>query len=163
MADARKLWGQLRRTELVDEAVAKAQNQGSGFENGLRTQFRSILNSPQKRKGFSPDEISAFEDVVQGTAKGNLLKKAGKLGIGQNAQSNGLASIVGFGTLGPIAPIIGTMAQRSSEKSTQKAADFARALTASGGRAPKKEISAMQRMLIENLTRRGARTTEIAR
>ncbi|NQX96146.1 MAG: hypothetical protein HRT64_14735, partial [Erythrobacter sp.] len=41
----RELWKRLRKDEILEEAFFKAQNQASGFENGLRTQFRQIVNN----------------------------------------------------------------------------------------------------------------------
>jgi hypothetical protein len=63
---ARELWGRARRSELVNEAFEKAARQASGFENGLVTQFRRILNNKNQKRYFKPQEIAAMDDVVKG-------------------------------------------------------------------------------------------------
>lgn len=171
VAEARALWGSMRRSELIDEAFNRAQNHASGFENGLRSQFRSILNNPQKRRGLSADEIAAMERVVRGSVGTNVLNKLGKLGVGLNQQSNALMASLGAtggyalgGPLGALAaPTIGTIAQKLGQRGTRRAADFARALSASGGQVPRPQISAMQRLMLEDLVRRGAHTAEAVR
>ena len=40
-------WHMARKTSAIEEAIYRAQNQASGFENGLRTQFRALLNNPR--------------------------------------------------------------------------------------------------------------------
>jgi len=54
---ARNLWGRARRAELVSEAFEKASLQASGFENGIRTQLRSIINNKKRARFFTKDEI----------------------------------------------------------------------------------------------------------
>jgi len=173
VAEARTLWGSMRRSEMIDEAFNRAQNHASGFENGLRSQFRSILNNPQKRRGLSADEIAAMERVVRGSVGTNVLNKLGKLGVGLNQQSNSLMALLGAaggaaatgGSLlgGAAVPIAGTIAQKLGQRGTRRAADFARALSASGGQVPRPQISTMQRLMLEDLVRRGAHTTEAVR
>ena len=162
---ARDMWGRLRRTEMIDEAMRRAGNAASGVENGLRSQFRAILNDPRRLRGLSKAEISAMERVVKGGAVGNALKKIGKLGAGSAQQSNmlgaGLGAGAGAAVAGPIGafavPIVGGIAQKAGERSTQKAAEFARALVASGGRqaTAQKAISPLQQLFLEQMLQQG--------
>jgi hypothetical protein len=131
--EAREMWGILRRSEKVSDAIAKATDTASGFENGLRIEFRKILNNPKLRRGFSKDEINAIQQVVRGTKTGNLMRQLGRVGIGISGQSNGLGAAVGAigGSLvgGPVGsvvvPALGTAAKFAAERTTRLAADRA--------------------------------------
>ena len=81
LGKARDMWSRMRKSEMLAEAVEKARSQASGFENGLRIQFRSILNSKKKRAQLTPDELKAVTEVVRGTFMGNALKLVGKFGF----------------------------------------------------------------------------------
>lgn len=170
VAEARALWGQMRRTEMLDEAAYRAQNQASGYDNGLMSQYRSILNNPKKRTAFSEGEIELMERVARGTRVSNTLRKAGSFGVGIGQQRNGLLATLGLaggftmaGPFGLAIPALGTAAQKLAERSTRKAAETARGVTAAGGVKNAPKLSAMQRLLIEDLTRRGANTVEAVR
>lgn len=134
LAKARNLWGRMRRSEIIANAMAKAENQASGYENGLRTQFRTILNNKKLRRGFSADEIKAMEDVVRGTRLGNLLRQAGRLGMnvfGRNF-NNTLTPVAAAGLLSPAVPMAGSVAGRLAEGATARNAELVRAMVASG-------------------------------
>ncbi|AHD10000.1 hypothetical protein [Phaeobacter gallaeciensis] len=148
---ARRMWGQLRRTELIDDAVYRAQNAASGFENGIRVQVRRILNNPKQRRLFGDEEVKAMEAVVQGTSASNALKKAGKFGVGQGAQSNGLMAMLALKEFGIAAPVIGTAVQRLGERATVKNAEIARALVASGAQIQDPLLEAARRHAIDDL------------
>lgn len=49
---ARKLWGRYRRGEMISDMFNKAELQASGFENGIRTNLRQIVNNPKKPDSF---------------------------------------------------------------------------------------------------------------
>jgi hypothetical protein len=137
LREARNMWGQLRRSELIGAAMDKAKNTASGFENGLRIEFRKILNNPKLLRGFNEQEIAAIKSVVAGTPMGNLLRQVGRIGIGLSGQSNGLGASIGGiagtaagGPLGGIAAVgAGTVAKALAERTTRKAAERAFALT----------------------------------
>lgn len=133
IAKAREMWGRLRRSEIIEEAIVKAQRQASGFENGLRVQFRAILGNKKKIAGFSEAEIKAMEEVVKGTKVGNWMKKIGKLGFGRGQQSNVLSGTAGTMAFGPASLVAGQVAGAMSEGiTTQNAAKLA-ALVRAGG------------------------------
>lgn len=149
--EARNLWARMRRHEVITEAIEKAQNQASGFENGLRTQFRSILNNKKLTRGMTEAEKDALRAVVRGTPFGNLLRQVGRLGVGLNSQSNAvgmsLGAMLGAGAgsvAGPAGSMVGsvllpgmaTLAKRAANKTTAKAAEAAQALTIMGGKLP---------------------------
>lgn len=127
-------WSRARKTGLIEEAIYKAQNQASGFENGLRTQFRSLLQNQKTRKLFSPAEVQAIQEVVNGTAAANITKLIGKFGFGNGNASNMLGGTIGFGagSMSPLGPVGGmlaaggaTLARRGSEALTSRAANRA--------------------------------------
>lgn len=124
-------WSRARKVGLIEEAIYKAQNQASGLENGLRTQFRQLLQNPKSRRLFSQAEIDAIQQVVQGTTLANITKLVGKFGFGSGNASNMLGGTIGFGagSLSPLGPIGGmlaaggaTLARKGSEALTSRAA-----------------------------------------
>lgn len=130
---ARGLWGRARRSELLNDAVEKATLQATGFENGLRTQFRSILNNKKKTRFFKPDELAVMRKVVQGGPQENILKFIGKFGFGEGQATSALGAAIGGGAgfavaggPGAIAvPIIGTVSRKLAQRLTRKNAEFA--------------------------------------
>lgn len=142
---ARKLWGQARRSELLQEAVTKAKDQATGFENGLRVQIRSIINNKKQRKFFNKDELSAMKRVVQGTKGANLAKLFGRLGFSESQATNIVGGALGagagaavFGAPGAVAvPLLGNMSRKLAQRLTAKNAAFADQVIRAGKDAEK--------------------------
>lgn len=142
---ARDLWGRARRAELIGEAFTKARLQASGFENGIRVQFRQLLNNKKTRRLFKPDEIAAMTRVVKGGKKENLLKLIGKFGFSEGLATNALTGSVGvaggaaaFGPIGAVAvPVIGQVAKAFAARLTAKGAEFADQVIRAGTNAKK--------------------------
>jgi hypothetical protein len=138
--DARSLWQRAAKSEMISKAIIKADNQASGFENGLRAQFRSILNNEKKSKGLTPEEKAAMETVVKGTTAANTAKLIGKLGFGERQASNmllGLGGVgaggVAFGAPGAIAvPAIGQVSRGLAQKLTKDNALLAEQIVRAG-------------------------------
>lgn len=127
VGDAREMWGRLRRVETVEKAIERAKNAASGFENGLRVEFRKILNNPKLSRGFNEREIAAIKTVVSGTKLGNTMRQIGRMGLGISGQSNGLgATVAGMGATALGGPVAGLGAVAAGTLS--KAAAEARAL-----------------------------------
>lgn len=138
---ARGLWQRAKKSELIEEAVGKAKNQASGFENGLRRQFASLLNNKKKMRGFTADEKAALEKVVRGGGAENTLKFLGKFGFNEGQATSMLGSAVGMsggaalgsavaGTVGAGAgaiavPMIGQMSRQLAQRLTRNNAAFA--------------------------------------
>jgi hypothetical protein len=139
--EARAMWARMRKSDMIVKAMAKAQNAASGYENGLRIEFRRILNNPKLSRGLKAEERKALEAVVNGTKVGNFFRQIGKMGIGLGNQSNGLGAMVGSLTggalLGPagqvLFPAIGTGAKAITNSARTAAAERALAMIASGG------------------------------
>lgn len=126
-------WGRARRVGLVEDAIAKAQNTASGLENGLRIEFRKLLNNKKTAALFTAQEREEIERVVRGTTVANIAKLLGKFGFGTGGAGNMLGGTIGFGAGsvfgGPVGGVlaagIGTGARKASEKLTEKAAERA--------------------------------------
>lgn len=133
IGEARNMWARLRKSELIEEAFMRAENQASGFENGLRVQIRAILNNKKKRAGFTAAEIDAMEQIVRGTKFGNILKKVSKLGFGRGQQTNVLSGTAGTAVFGPASLLAGQAASIGAEALTNKGAQNLLGLVRAGG------------------------------
>ena len=137
--DARQLWGRARKSELIQESVERARNQATGFENGLRNQFRSILNS-KKAKGFSSDELDAMRMVIRGGPAENIAKALGKFGFSEGQASSMMLGSLGVaggaavgGPIGGVAvPLIGQVSKNLAQKLTRGNAAYADAVVRAG-------------------------------
>lgn len=140
LRQARNLWGRKRRLDLIEDAFDKAKNQASGIENGIRIQFRQILQNPNKRRGFSTDEIALMEKVVRGGTGENLMKLLGKFGFSENQATNYLGAMIGIGggaavggPVGAVAvPMIGQAAKSQAQRMTRNNASNLAAAVARG-------------------------------
>lgn len=131
--EANRMWKILRKSEMLDEIFDRASRQASGFENGLRIQFRQILNNPKKRAQFTKAELQAMEEIPKGTFFGNIMKKIGKLGFGRGQQSNVLSGTAGMAVFGPAAGVAGQGAMAISEGLTARRAQALQDLVRTGG------------------------------
>lgn len=138
--DARQLWRRAKASEIIEDAFAKAERQASGFENGIRTQFRSILNNKNKSRSFTKKELDAMELAVKGTTLRNLARAIGKLGFTDGQTTHILASAAGVaggsvvgGTTGAVAvPVIGQLSKQLARKMTRNEAMGANLLARAG-------------------------------
>lgn len=130
---ARGMWSQARKSEMLQQAFEKARNQASGFENGIRVQFRSLLNNPRKMRGFSEAEKDAIKQVVRGGSAENIMKAMGKFGFSEGQATNmllgslGIAGGAAVGGPGGAAavPIVGQTARMAAQKLTARNAKLA--------------------------------------
>lgn len=125
---ARNLWGRMRKTETVQEAVEKAgiragQFSGSGFENALRTQFRQIAMNNKRMRGFSQEEQAAIKKIAMGGPIDNAFRSLGKLAP-TGVVSAGMSSGAGYAVGGPVGamalPAIGGASRKVATKMTEK-------------------------------------------
>lgn len=145
---ARNLTQRRKKLETIDEAVLRANEAASGFENGLRNEFRSILKNKRKRRGFTDEEKKAMQQITQGGTLENTFKKLGKIGFGADQQTNMLLGVLGSalgasiggsfagGTgagIGALAfPAIGQLSANAAKKLANKNQKFLSDLIASG-------------------------------
>lgn len=140
---ARELWRRMRSSELLEEAAFKASNQASGFENGLRRQFSSILNNPKQRRTLVPEQIKAMQEVINGKPGSNIMRNLGRLGFSFDQGGNyvgwmmgGGAGYMAGGPAGAVATTaIGSTARQAAKGMTARSANKASAITRAGGNA----------------------------
>lgn len=130
---ARNLWGRARRAELISEAMQKADRQASGFENGMRTQLRQIVNNKKRARFFTKDEIAAMDEVIKGSGEQNILKLVGRFGFSEGQATNVLGGVSGFFLGGPALPVVGQISRKLAQRATKKGIDIADAVIKSGG------------------------------
>lgn len=157
LAEARSLWARLRRSERIDEAITRAGDAASGFENGLRVEFRRLLRDGRFMRSISAAERDAIRSVVRGTPMGNFLRVIAGWGGGRDIQRNllnattgaGLGGAAGAALFGPLGaavgaatPIVaGRAAAGRSERMTADAARLAQSLVARGGLSPEATLA----------------------
>ena len=106
LKDARRLWSTAKKSEMVDQAVERAQlaagtsGTGGNIDNALRQQFKNILNSPKKSRGFSADEKAAMRQIALGTNTQNALRLLGRLSPSTGGLSLMLHGGAAYGTGG---------------------------------------------------------------
>lgn len=103
-------WGRARRVGMIEEATYKAQNAASGFENGLRTEFRKLLQNPKTRAQFNKSEIQAIEAVANGTPASNFTRLLGQLGFDFGSGRNFLGGAIGLGAGQTVGGPLGALA-----------------------------------------------------
>lgn len=129
--EARSNYSAAKRSELIDEALRKADlnassaNSGANADNAIRQQLKAIAKDKNALRGFSDEEIAQLERVVRGTWTGNTLRAVGNLlggggGIGTvlTAGAGGLA----MGPGGVALPAVGMAAKRLGAASTRRQA-----------------------------------------
>lgn len=152
---ARDMWGRMRKSEMVDEAVERASRRaastgsGGNVDNATRQNIRGILDSPKKSRGLKPDERAAMETVVRGTPTQNALRLAGKL----SPQGNGLMAALGLGATvaNPVmasVPAIGMVAKALADHATPRNVDQLSRIVRAGGQksATQSAPNAVQRL-----------------
>lgn len=142
--EARGLWGQARRGEIVEGLIERAKERaaqfsGSGLENALRTEFRQFAMNEKRMRGFSAQERAAIQAVSRGGPVVNILRGLGKLaptGVVSTALGGGIGHAVG-GPIGMVAaPIAGIAARASATRMTENAARRASEVARGGTTLP---------------------------
>jgi hypothetical protein len=139
LKQGRELWGRLRRSEMVDTAVAKADlraastGSGGNADNATRQNVRRLLEKP---KGMSATEQKAANAVVRGSPGQNALRLAGKL----SPSGNGLMAALGIGgtMVNPavgIASLGGMAAKSAADRMTAKNVERLSQIIRSGGKS----------------------------
>lgn len=111
LAEGNAIYQQAKKGELIEKTIELAgsragQFSGSGYENALRTEFRTlerkIING--EIKGLSDDEIAAITKVARGGPIENVLRYVGKLaptGVVSFGAGAGVPFMVGNAVGGP--------------------------------------------------------------
>jgi hypothetical protein len=155
--EARALWAAGKKSQTIEDIVERAEGQASGFENGLRTGFRQLLNNKKRLRGFTNDEIAIMKEVRDGTISQKALRFIGKGGPSTSGSANFLGASIGStagatvgGLLGGPAgavigglgvPAVGFGARLGAASNARRNVDFLRALSATGGEVPRTPTS----------------------
>lgn len=149
---ARDLALRTRKAEDLDIMSDKARRQAavnmqSGEESTLRQKANQILNNEDQRRGYTPDEIQALDDIV--TGKGvEWLRQLGRMAPGGGLSLTGMGSGAGLGSIvaalsggnpavgaaaAAIPPAVGWLAKQGAARGTKKSVDALMDLVAAGG------------------------------
>ncbi|WP_162651551.1 hypothetical protein [Lentilitoribacter sp. Alg239-R112] len=157
---ADELWRTARKSEIIDEIYEKAQNQATGFENGLVNQFRSLANNAKKMKQFTPDEQRMIKGLVRRGSARAILK-----GVGMLSPTSTFGALVtggaGVGTgVVPAAALAATGygSRKAAEAMTRGKANAIRQAVMTG-QAPIRSTSTTAKHLISPLSQQSAAQT----
>lgn len=151
LLEGRQLNSRMRKLEQLEGSVAAAErraarNLQSGEDATLRANIDSILGSPKRSRGFSPDELAQMDEVVRGTPAQNRLRQAGRLAPGGGLGFGGVGAGAAVGTVltggspvggaigAAIPPAVGYLSKKASERSTRKSIEELLGTVAGGGR-----------------------------
>jgi hypothetical protein len=147
--EADELWKIARKSEIIDGIFEKAQNQATGFENGLVINFRSLANNKKLMRQFSEAEQKMIKDLVRRGSAREILK-----GIGMLSPTSTFGGLVtgGVGVGSGILPAAGMAAighgsRKAGEAITRGKANAIRQAVLTGN-APIRESSKSARYLI---------------
>lgn len=135
LKEARALYTRKRKAEDIDRLIRRAEYSPSGFENGLRIEFRALAKNDRRFNRFNAEEKAAIDKVAKGGVAENalrLLSKAAPTGI----VSGGLSSGAGFAFGGPVGavalPAAGMAARVGAKALTTRNANAAATLMRRG-------------------------------
>lgn len=137
--NARNLWSRKRKADTIDELMRRAdlrasQFSGSGQENAIRTEFRSLAMNQKRMRFFSPEERASIEKVAKGGPVENAMRWIGKLAP-SSPVSGAASTFLGLTLGGPVgaAASVGgglisrKLATRATLRNVQRAGDLMRA------------------------------------
>lgn len=137
---ARDLWSRKRKADTIDELMRRAdlrasQFSGSGQENAIRTEFRSLAMNQKRMRFFSPDERASIERVAKGAPLENALRWVGKLSP-SSPVSGAASTFLGLTLGGPIGAAAsvggGLISRKLATRATLRNAERAGALMRGG-------------------------------
>jgi hypothetical protein len=130
---ARNLWKQSRKSELLDEIYKNAGIRASdpfddvAFSTKLRSEFKNLATNKNKLRGFSAEEVKAIEDAAKGGKIENALRAFGRplqgsILQGQNVASLSLPALIGLKVGGPAGAIFGANVVPASKAISRRVA-----------------------------------------
>lgn len=84
LREARAGWRQMRKVELLDDALQRADDRiastygGGNIDNAVRQQFRRLLDNRKTARMFTQAEKDELRKVIMGGNVGNFLRQIGK-------------------------------------------------------------------------------------
>lgn len=130
---ARNLWKQARKSEMLDEIYRKAEIKATdpyddvAFATKLRAEFKNLAANKNKLRGFSAEEVKAIEDAAKGGKVENALRAFGKpltgsILQGQNVASLSIPALIGYKLGGQAGAIIGANVVPASKAISRRVA-----------------------------------------
>jgi len=136
---ARNLWKQARKSEMLDEIYRKAEIKSTdpyndvAFATKLRAEFKTLAANKDKLRGFSAEEVKAIEQAAKGGRIENALRAFGQGGAGDKFSATGAIAGGGLSSLafgpefgnaiaGPIGAIIGAKTMPALKGASRSAA-----------------------------------------
>ena len=130
---ARNLWKQARKSELLDDIYRNAGIKATdpfddvAFSTKLRAEFKNLATNKNKLRGFSAEEVKAIEDAAKGGKIENALRSFGKplqgsVLQGQNVASLSLPALIGLKVAGPAGAIVGANVVPASKAISRRVA-----------------------------------------
>ena len=136
-ASARGGWARFKRTETIEDAIAKARTSNKGFAEGMRREFASIVNSAKKRRGFDKATLDAMRKVAEGAPIDDFLRFLQRGGALPAYMMGHVAGGPVSGTIAGIGKMAGNLGLRAiSNRTAQGSADAIRAGVAGGASMP---------------------------
>jgi hypothetical protein len=143
MDAARLANAQFKKSELLENAFKKAQDQtsatgsGGNILNKYRQAVVRIVNDPKQARWFNAEEIAAMQRVIDGNLTENMLRRVGKI----SPNGNGLMmmlNLMGSAAFGPGALAVTAVGVGAKELADRSATGSVDALTGKvmGGAAP---------------------------
>lgn len=140
LKEARGYYSRLKKSETISELFRRAELSapnfsGSGMENALRTEFRSLAKNDRRMRRFNAEERAAIEKVAKGGSVENILRQIGKLAP-TGVVSAGTGAMAGAFIGGPVGaaavPIAGIASRAAATRMTMKNAAAAEELMRRG-------------------------------
>ena len=165
LKSARDNWKRAAKSDIIDEAVTKAENRasstgtGGNTENAIRQNLRAILDNPKRARMFSAEERAAIVKVVRGGKVQDILRLVGTLSPDKgfmNLVAGGAAVLSGNPAMMAI-PLAGSAARTLSEAlNARNVRNLSETVRSGGSNAP--QLSAAQRaqMIAQEAKRRAA-------
>jgi hypothetical protein len=130
---ARELWKQARKSEMLDEIYRKAEIKSTdpyddvAFATKLRSEFKNLAANKDKLRGFSAEEIKAIEQAAKGGKIENALRAFGKplqgeILQGKNVAAISLPALIGLKIGGPAGAVIGANVVPASKAISRRVA-----------------------------------------
>ncbi|NDB58713.1 hypothetical protein EB001_09725 [bacterium] len=132
---ARELWKQARKSEMLDELYRRAEIKATdpyndvAYATKLRAEFKNLALNKNKLRGFTEEEVKAIEQAAKGGRIENALRAFGRpepsmINYGQNVASMGIPAGLGYlagGTVGAVTGAAVVPALRSIARHTASA------------------------------------------
>jgi hypothetical protein len=137
LKEARGLWHQARKAELIENAIdgakLRASTTGSGgnVENAIRQELRKLLTNRKTARSFNREEKAAIMRAASGSTAQNIMRQLGKLapsGVVSMGLGGGIGATIGTAVGMPMAgmvavPALGAAAKAASDRGTRLSAE----------------------------------------